>query len=92
MLKTTTEAKRQGQYRIFEEIVSETRSDSWSKAPNGSAVCHDFYTTVTVRQEWLSDEPGASLDGMVYKIVTVWIGPKEGMKHVQVSKSSSPWS
>jgi hypothetical protein len=90
-MQVMTEAKRHGQYRIFEETVSVTYSNSYSKAPNGSAVCHDFYTTVTVRQEWLSDAEGASLDGMVYKIVTVWIGPKQGMKHVQVSKSSTPW-
>ncbi len=91
-MQTMTEAKIFRGYRIFEDVVEVRHSDSWSKAPNGSAVCHDFYTTEIIRQEWLSDEDGAKYDGAVYKITIVWIGPQPGMKHVRVSITSAPWS
>lgn len=67
--------------------VGETKHDSWSTAPNGSARSHDFYTVVTYRQEWHEGRYA----GRVYRIVERYISSNPKHRGLLIGSSSQPW-
>lgn len=72
--------------------VSETKTDSWSTAPNGSARCHDFYTTVVSHQEWADTEDNGVYAGRVYRIVDRYISNSPDRRGQLMDSSSQPWT
>lgn len=71
--------------------VSETKSNRWSVAPNGSSRCHDFWTVVVSRQTWADTEDNGIYAGLEYKIVTRYISNSPNRRGQLVDSSSSPW-
>ncbi len=74
--------------KSFVEVeVSETKSDRWSTAPNGSACSHDFYTVVISRQDWTE----GAYAGRSYRITQTFISNRAETRGQLISSSSTPW-
>lgn len=72
--------------------VAESKSDSWSTAPNGSSRSHDFYTTVVSRQVWADIPENGIYAGRVYRIVEHYISGSPDRRGQQMDRSSQPWT
>lgn len=76
--------------------ISESKSSSWSTAPNGSARCHDHWTIVTIRQDWpiytdpRTGKPG-TYSGRSYRVTERWISSRPEYRGQLVDSSSDPW-
>ena len=79
-------------YVYTQTEVSESKSDRWSTAPNGSARCHDFYTVVVSRQEWHDVEKNGAYAGRVYRITDRYISNSPNTRGLRIDSSSSPWN
>lgn len=77
--------------RYTETEISESKSDSWSTAPNGSARCHDFYTMVVSRQDWHDTPENGIYAGRSYRIVERYISSNPDVRGQHIGRSSSPW-
>lgn len=72
--------------------VSETKSDSYSSAPNGSVRnVHDFYTTVISRETWADVPENGTYAGCEYKLTRVYISNRPDTRGQLISSSSEPW-
>lgn len=71
--------------------VSESKSNRWSTAPNGSARCHDFYTVVVSRQTWHDTEDNGVYAGREYRITDRYMSNSPNYRGQLIDSSSSPW-
>lgn len=89
-MKTFT--RETSRYAYTQTEVSESKSNSWSTAPNGSARCHDFYTVVVSRQTWHNDpELNGVYAGREYRITERYISNSPNYRGQRIDSSSSPW-
>lgn len=65
--------------------IDTVKSDSWSTAPNGSARCHDFYTTEVYLQTWTEGQYA----GYTYKIEERYISPTPEYRGQRIGASST---
>lgn len=75
----------------YTEISARTYARE-STAPNGSSSGTDYWTIVTLRQDWPVDESLGVYSGLSYRIVERYISSTPVHRGQHVDSSSSPWS
>lgn len=72
--------------------ISESKRTGLSSAPNGSTRDNvDYYTTVTLRQDWAGIPENGTYAGLSYRITELYISATPEYRGQLISTSSSPW-
>jgi len=73
--------------------VSETRlPPQRSTAPNGSATCIDYWTIVTLHQQWPVDESLGVYSGQAYKVTERYLSLDPDYRGQYISSCTEPWT